>query len=219
MAWYGPDSPLGSQHCVDEYRLATTSTPVTQQSESYSVGQADNDPPKYLRGFIFVETDRISSVEERVLADTGKGAGWKHVLEEVGLLAQIVRGRAVDGDQHHRVDRPECLGIVPWAPMPGGAAVLEKYMQQVREVVGNQPQVLSKIRAVRYLLQDKPPGVMLETAFIDGLKWLGRQRLAFDLGVDARQGGLHQLREAVDMMKQAYHGVDEDSQVVIVISM
>lgn len=220
LAWYGPDSPLGSQHCVDEYRLATTSTPVTPGPDSCSAGRAG-----YLRGFVFVETDRILSVEERLPVEACAGThrekkdGWKHVLEEVDLLAQIIRGKTVDGDQYRRVDRPECLGIVTWAPVPGGAAVLEKYMQRVKEVAGPEETVLSKIRGVRYLVQDKPAGVMLQTGFIDGLRWLGRQRLTFDLGVDARQGGLHQLREAVDMMKQVYQDADEDSQVVIVISM
>lgn len=221
LAWYGPDSPLGSQHGVDEYRLATTSTPVSLPPESTSVGLAERNPPKYLRGFVFVETDRISSVEERTVpadADGNEEDGWKHVLAEVDLLAKIIRGDTVDGDQCHRRDRPECLGVVAWAPVPGGAAVLERYMRRVREVTGTEQEVATKIRGVRYLIQDKPAGVMLNHAFMDGLKWLGRQGLTFDLGVDARQGGLDQLREAVEMMKRVCEDVDEDSQVVIVIS-
>lgn len=220
LAWYSPDSPLGSQHCVDEYRLATTSTPVTLGPESDSVNPTENNPPKYLRGFVFVETDRISSVEERIVPDgDGEEDGWKHVLDEVDLLAKVIRGDKVNGDQYHRVDRPECLGVVAWAPVPGGAAVLERYMRRVREVTGTDQEVLKKIRGVRYLVQDKLAGVMLKATFIGGLKWLGREGLTFDLGVDARQGGLGQLREAVEMMKLVYEGIDEDSQVVIVISM
>lgn len=220
LAWYSPDSPLGSQHCVDEYRLATTSTPVTLEPESDSASLTENNPPKYLRGFIFVETDRISSVEEGIVPNgDGEEDGWKHVLDEVDLLAKVIRGDTVNGDQYRRVDRPECLGVVAWGPVPGGAAVLERYMRRVRETTGTDQEVLKKIRGVRYLVQDKPAGVMLKAAFIDGLKWLGREGLSFDLGVDARQGGLGQLREAVEMMKLVYEGVDEDSQVVIVTSM
>jgi L-rhamnono-1,4-lactonase len=59
---------------------------------------------------------------------------------------------------------------------------------------------------------------MLTQEIIDSLKWLGRQKLAFDLGVDARQGGLAQLRQAVSMMRKVYDGVDEKQQVVIIIS-
>lgn len=50
--------------------------------------------------------------------------------------------------------------------------------------------VWRKVRGVRYLLQDKPAGTMLKEGFVEGLKWLGREGLVFDLGVDARSGGL-----------------------------
>lgn len=201
LAWYGPNSPLGSQHCVDEYRQATLSTPIVPDSTN----------PLYLRGFIFIETDRISSVEE-------SGDGWKHVLDEVALLARIVRGEPIDGDQYRHVDRPPCLGIVPWAPVPGGAAALERYMDKMKDTSGTDD-VWRRIRGVRYLVQDKPSGLMLQPGFVDGLRWLGKKQLAFDLGIDARQGGLWQLREAVEMMERVYEGVDEEDQVVMVISM
>lgn len=216
LSWYGPDSPLGSQHCVDEYRLATASAPVTPDSSNSPTN------PVYLRGYVFVETDRVSSVEERINpADgggSGDGDGWKHVLDEVALLARIIRGEAVDGDRYRHTDRPDCLGIVSWAPVPGGVEVLKKYMQRVKEVTVTDGDVSKKVCGVRYLIQDKPAGVMLKSTFIDGLKWLGREGLTFDLGVDARQGGLGQLREAVEMMKQIYEDVDEKEQVVIIIS-
>lgn len=77
--------------------------------------------------------------------------------------------------------------------------------------------VWKHVRGVRYLVQDKEAGVMLRDKFIEGLKWLGRERLTFDLGVDARQGGLGQLREAVQMMGAIYR-TGKDG-LVIVISM
>lgn len=219
LSWYGPDSPLGSQHCVDEYRHATSSTPTTPDPSSNPANLRAN--PVYLRGFVFVETDRLSSVEERIgPADgdgDGNGDGWKHVLDEVALLARIIRGEAVDGDQYRHVDRPDCLGMVPWAPVPGGAEVMERYMRRVKGVTGTDGDVSKKLCGVRYLIQDKPAGVMLQSAFVEGLKWLGREGLTFDLGVDARQGGLGQLREAVEMMKRVYEGVDKEDQVVVVI--
>lgn len=200
LAWYGPESPLGSQHSIDEYRLATSLASTIPET-------ADST---YLRGFIFLETDRISSVEE-----TGKG--WSHALDEVSLLTRIITGTPIQGEGHRDVDQDLCLGVVPWAPVPGGSAALQKYMGLVRERTKTEG-VWKKIRGVRYLVQDKPKGVMLEDGIVEGLKWLGKEKLVFDLGVDARQGGLWQLREAVEMMKRAYDGVEEADEVVIVIN-
>jgi L-rhamnono-1,4-lactonase len=202
FAWYAPDSPLGSQHSIDEYRLATTSTPTDPFTAN----------PTYLRGFIFLETDRITSVSETE-------TGWSHALDEVSFLTRIITGAPVLGEGHRDVDRDLCLGFVPWAPLPGGPGALQKYMGLVRERV-QTADVWKKVRGVRYLFQDKPSGTMLREEVVEGLKWLGREKLAFDLGVDARQGGIWQLREAVEMMRRAYEGVqEEDEKVVIVISM
>ncbi|PYH60154.1 uncharacterized protein BO96DRAFT_182719 [Aspergillus niger CBS 101883] len=205
LAWYTPSSPLGSQHSVDEYRLATTSIPTSPEPTTDS---------HYLRGFIFLETDRISSIEE-----SDPTRGWSHALDEVSFLTRIITGDPVPGEGHKDVDRHICLGMVPWAPVPGGPAALEKYISLVRERTRTE-EVFRKVRGVRYLVQDKPSGVMLQPEFIDGLRWLGRQQLAFDLGVDARQGGIWQLREAAEMMNTVYRGVGEKKdRVRIVISM
>ncbi|KAI9374357.1 hypothetical protein BJX61DRAFT_315050 [Aspergillus egyptiacus] len=201
LSWYTPGSPLGSQHSVDQYRQATAQTlPTSEQSQ-----------PTYLRGFIFLETDRLSSVEE-----SGKN-GWTHALDEVSFLARVAAGNPILGEGHRVEDRQICLGIVPWAPVPGGVAALEKYMGLVRERARTD-EVWEKISGVRYLVQDKPAGVMLQPGFIEGLKWLGRQGLSFDLGVDARQGGIWQLEEAVDMMRRTFEGVEEKDKVTIVIN-
>ena len=203
LAWYTSSNPgpLGSQHSVDQYRQATREAGAATAST--------------LRGFIFLETDRLSSVEE-----SGTGAhGWTHALDEVSLLARIAAGKPVPGEGHSAEDRRLCLGIVPWAPVPGGPSALEKYMAMVRERAElESDEVWSKVRGVRYLVQNKPAGVMLQPAFIEGLKWLGLRGLTFDLGVDARQGGIWQLEEAVEMMRRAYEGVQEKDQVTIVIS-
>lgn len=202
LAWYGPDGPLSAQHSVAEYRAATATASTS----------SDTTQSTYLRGFVFVETDRISSVEE-----TGKG--WSHALDEVSLLARVITGDAVPGEGHQKEDRHLCLAFVPWAPVPGGPSALEKYIALAKERTGTE-EVWRKLRGVRYLVQDKPAGVMLQPDFISGLKWLGTQRLTFDLGVDARQGGLGQLREAVEMIRRAHEGVsDERSRLVVIISM
>ncbi|KAL4779348.1 hypothetical protein BJX76DRAFT_91827 [Aspergillus varians] len=192
LAWYTSDSPLGSQHSVDQYREATNGSST-------------------LRGFIFLETDRVSSVEE------SGTHGWAHALDEVSYLARIASGTPVQGEGHGADDRGLCLGIVPWAPVPGGPDALEKYMALVKERA-KSAEVWGKIRGVRYLVQDKPSRVMLQPAFIEGLKWLGRRGLTFDLGVDARQGGFWQLEEAVQMMEKVYEGVEKKDRVTIVIN-
>lgn len=188
LAWYSPDSPLKSQHSIHEYRTATSPAP---------------------RGFVFLETDRISSPDP---------SNWTHVLDEVSLLTRIARGEPIPGEGHDNADRSLCLGIVPWAPVPGGSALLQRYMELVKQRTRTD-EVWKKVRGVRYLVQDKPAGTMLEDGFIDGLKWLGREGLTFDLAVDARQGGLGQLREAVEMMERAHEGVDPSQRVTFIISM
>ncbi|KAF4155358.1 hypothetical protein CNMCM6069_008087 [Aspergillus lentulus] len=199
LAWHGPNNPLGSQHSVDEYRAATAAVPTSPH--------AAHDA--YLRGFIFLETDRISSVEE-------SGAGWSHALDEVSLLTRVALGKPISGEGHRDVDRHLCLGIVPWAPVPGGPAALEKYLFLVKERTQTE-EVWRKVCGVRYLVQDKPSGVMLSQGFLDGLKYLGSRRLTFDLGVDARQGGLWQLKEAVEMMKRIYEDVDDGGAAVTLV--
>ncbi|KAJ5204222.1 amidohydrolase family protein [Penicillium cinerascens] len=198
LAWYGPNSPLGTQHSVNEYRHAALSVPTSA-----------NTPGKYLRGFIFLETDRISSVDDR------SGPGWKHALDEVSLLTRIALGEPEPGEGHSAVDKDLCLGIVPWAPVPGGPDVLQKYMAKVKERTKTD-NIWRKVCGVRYLVQDKPAGVMLSTEFVDALRWLGREGLAFDLGIDARQGGLHQLREAVEMMDKVYAGTEGNGLNIVI---
>ncbi|KAJ5431029.1 Amidohydrolase 2 [Penicillium cf. griseofulvum] len=187
LAWHNANSPLGTQHSVNEYRSATKSTS--------------------LQGFIFLETDRLSS-----RTPSPPNHGWQHALDEVSLLTRIALGTPIPGEGHVPSDKDLCLGIVPWAPVPGGPDVLSAYMQQVRDRTGD---IWAKVRGVRYLVQDKESGTMLGDDFVAGLRWLGREGLVFDLGVDARSGGLGQLREAVEMMRLVYA---EGEGVTIVIN-
>ncbi|RAK76061.1 uncharacterized protein BO72DRAFT_487101 [Aspergillus fijiensis CBS 313.89] len=203
LAWHGPQNPLGAQHSVTEYRQATASASAIATSPSAARGAAP-----YLRGFIFLETDRISSVEE-----DSENRGWSHALDEVSLLTRIIAGDPVPGEGHTAADRHLCLGMVPWAPVPGGPGVLERYMGLVRERTGDA--LFHKVCGVRYLVQDKPAGVMVQAGFVKGLRWLGRQGLAFDLGVDARQGGMWQLREAAEMLRLVFR---DGSRVKVVIN-
>lgn len=168
------DHVLNRQNSIQEYRAAT---------EAHA---------KAVRGFIFLETDRKSGLD---------ATQWNDALDEVDLLVRMARGTPREGEGHNAEDSDLVLGIVPWAPVPAGAVGLAAYLEQVMAHSGDKWHL---IKGVRYLVQDKPPGVMLKAGFLEGLRWLGRESLTFDLGVDARSGGIHQLQEACDMMDRLY---------------
>ena len=172
------DHILRLEHSVLEYRSSVS------------------DSVAHLRGFIFIESDRLSSLSEN---------SWSHVLDEIGFLAEMATYKSGDGE-HERFEgsgRELILGLVPWAPIPAGAKVVEKYMSLATERCKNE-EVRRKIKGVRYLVQDKPSGVMLQPGFIESLKWLGARGLSFDRGNDARNGGMWQLREACEMLRLVY---------------
>lgn len=169
---------LNRENSLKEYRAATSAS-------------------SSICGFIYVETDRKSGLEDNQ---------WDHVLDEVSFLSRIANGEPQPGESFERVDKDLLLGIVPWAPIAAGSAALSRYMTLVKERC-NGTAAFSKIKGVRYLLQDKPPGTMLQQEFIEGVKWLGQNNLTFDLGVDARSGGIHQLKEACQLLMQVGHAV------------
>ncbi|KXJ91110.1 hypothetical protein Micbo1qcDRAFT_148212 [Microdochium bolleyi] len=193
LSWYKPGEPLGKQHSVEDYKAATTGSPYP------------------VKGFVFLETDRKNDLE----SGAKDGSGWKDPLAEVDWLRRIVTGTPKDGQGHTKEDAELCVAYIPWAPMPSGAEVLEKYIEKVKEVAGES---WSKVRGFRYLLQDKPNGTALTEGFIESLKLLGRKKLVFDLGVDQRQRGRVQLEEAVEMIDRAHDGVAEEDKVVFIIN-
>lgn len=93
---------------------------------------------------------------------------------------------------------------------------MARYVDRAKSRAGSTWQL---VKGFRYLVQDKPAGTMLSDGFIDSLRWMGRNGYAFDLGVDARSGGLWQLTEAVEMIERAHKAVAEEDKVAVVISM
>jgi L-rhamnono-1,4-lactonase len=179
LAWTAdlpPDHCLNKQNSVEEYRAAARSS--------------------LLRGFVFVETDRKSGLEDQE---------WRHPLEEVEFLARIANGTPLQGEGFLPSDKDLVLGIIPWAPVPAGVSSLSRYMSLVKEHC-DAKDISDKIKGVRYLVQRSHPGTMLQPDFVEGLKWLGKNNFTFDLGVDARSGGLYQMREACEMMERVYEG-------------
>jgi L-rhamnono-1,4-lactonase len=176
--------------------------PLNRQCSVQEYQAATRDTPNLL-GFVFLETDRKSGLGENQ---------WQDALDEVDFLVRIARGTPQDGDGHRPEDAGLVLGIVPWAPVAAGEEALSEYVRQVRQRCGEK---WNLVKGFRYLVQDKPSGVMLHQSFIEGLQWLAKSGLTFDLGIDARSGGLHQLEEACEMMGAVYA---EGSQLRIIIN-
>ncbi|KIW60963.1 hypothetical protein PV05_01137 [Exophiala xenobiotica] len=176
--------------------------PLNRQCSVEEYKAATRDTPNLL-GFVFLETDRKSGLGEKQ---------WQDALDEVDFLVRIGRGTPQDDDGHQPEDARLVLGIVPWAPVAAGEKALSAYVNQVRQRCGEKWDI---VKGFRYLVQDKPSGVMLHQHFIEGLQWLANNGLTFDLGVDARSGGLHQLEEACEMMDTVYAG---GSQLRIIIN-
>ncbi|ERF75370.1 hypothetical protein EPUS_00163 [Endocarpon pusillum Z07020] len=155
------DHVLKGQNSVQEYCSAISS----------SAGK--------LRGFVFIESDRVSSLSH---------AGWNHALEEVELPTRIAKWelREEEDEGFGAGDEDLVLGIVLWAPVPAGPEAMEAYMNSAKERCGDE-KVLEKIKGVRYLVQDKPSGVMLQPRFIESLKWLRKQWAGFRFGCRCKE--------------------------------
>ncbi|KAI1764130.1 amidohydrolase 2 [Hypoxylon sp. FL1150] len=192
LAWCTPDHPLRKQHSLDEYKAAS----------------AGSSPPK---GFIFLEADRKNDLA----AGEKDGSGWEFPLQEVAWLRRIATGQPRPGEGHAADDASLCAAYVPWAPLPSGAAVMERYIDAVKKEAGDS---WDKVKGFRYLLQDKPSGTMLTDKFIESLRLLGRRGFVFDLGVDQHNRGRAQLEEVVEMIDRAHDGVPEDQRVTFIIN-
>ncbi|TQV90320.1 hypothetical protein V2A60_004298 [Cordyceps javanica] len=192
LAWAKPDHPLYAQHSVEEYKEAAKTAPS-------------------LLGFIFVETDR----KHDLASGAADGSGWEAPLQEVRWLRRIALGEPRDGEGHAADDKKLCLAVVPWAPLPSGPAVLDRYLDRVKEEAG---EAWPKVKGFRYLLQDKPNGTMLEQDFIDSLKLLGRRGFVFEVGVDQHRRGRKQLDELIELVDRVHDGVPENEKVKLVIN-
>lgn len=206
LAWADPSSPLYKQHSLAEYRAAIAPC------------------HDLVSGFIFLETDRkTDACVSPTTSPQDEEEGWKHALQEVSWLARVASGRPRPGEGHAPEDKDLCLGIVPWAPVPAGADALARYMNAVREACvrdgGDDGEaVWAKVKGFRYLLQDKPARTMLEPAFIESLRLLGRRGLVFDVGVDLHRRGRAQLEEVVEMVDRAHEGVPDGEKVTFVLN-
>ncbi|KAF1731268.1 L-rhamnono-gamma-lactonase [Beauveria bassiana] len=191
LAWTHPEHPLHGQRSLEQYKADTQTAPS-------------------LLGFVLVEADR-----KHDLASPDGASGWAAPLQEVRWARRIALGEPRDGEGHTADDKKLCLGIIPWAPLPSGPAVLERYLKKVEEEAGD---AWPKVKGFRYLLQDKPNGTMLEQDFVDSLKLLGRRGFVFEVGVDHHRRGRKQLDELIELVDRVHDGVPEDEKVKLVIN-
>ncbi|KAK3370243.1 amidohydrolase [Podospora didyma] len=158
-----------------------------------------------LTGFVFVEADRKNDASK----------DWTFPLQEIAFAGRITAA-GKDSRSENGGYTPSCLAIIPWAPMNLGSEKLEAYLAAAEQEAG--PDVWTKVKGFRYLLQDKPDGTGLTDGFIDCLKLLGRKKFVFDVGVDARVRKGSQLLEAVQMVTRAHEGVEEEDKVVFIFN-
>ena len=193
LAWCKEGHPLRTQCSVQQYHEAVE---LLSQIPQYK-----------LKGYVFVETDRKSHLDTE--------DGWNAPLEEFDWIERIVTGNPRPGEDHGSEDAEVCLAIILWAPVALGADAMERFLTKVRERSAGG---LELLKGFRYLVQDKPRGTMLTEKFIESLRWMGRNGYSFDLGVDARSGGIWQLEEAGQMVERVHHGIPEHDKVRIVLS-
>ncbi|KAL9115736.1 MAG: hypothetical protein Q9227_000104 [Pyrenula ochraceoflavens] len=199
---------LNRQNSITQYRAAISSPSF-------------HPPPSSLRGFIFLETDRLSH------PTSTDPSTWTHPLAEISFLFRIATGQplapppsfsssttttttprsAEDEDEDEGfipADAPLLLAIIPWAPLAAGPTALSHYISLARSPphCPSEPLFRNYVKGFRYLLQDKPAGTLSSPAFVDSLRWMAREGYVFDLGVDARQGGVGQVREVCEVLDE-----------------
>lgn len=202
--------PSSETHTLNWYTDDTAPELLGQHSLVEYLSDTDSSPE--LEGFIFLETDRVCNIS---IDENDNGSGWSGPLMEIDWLRRIALGEPRKGEGHEIWHAKFCLGIVPWAPLPSGASVLDRYIEKVREVAGS---AFDKVCGFRYLVQAEDDGTMLGDDFVQGLKWLGRNGLVFDLGIDMHRRGIIQLDEAIQMISRAHEDVAANDRVVVVIS-
>jgi len=159
----------------------------------------------YHRGFVFVETDCRYTDPPADASTTDLPKAWGHVLEEYSHVYHLSRF-----DEAPVVGRIPVRGIVPWAPVHLGSVMLDRYLELLNVIggvtleahTGRVKRRKSMLKGFRQLLQDKPRGAMLADGFVEGLKWIGRKGLIFEVGVDTRSRGLWQLEEVIQLLEK-----------------
>lgn len=203
-AWMAPGGPLTKQHSLSDYSAATA-TPLPPS------------PSSPLRGAVYVETDRTlaPSDAQDVLARAAQP------LDEIAWLRRLVTGTPAAGEAFAPGDGAVLWGLVPWAPVDGGVDALRTYLARAEEVAGAQ--TWARVRGFRFLVQGlrgraRFDAVVGSEAWVGALRELGRRGWCFDVGVDARGGGVWQVERAVEVGERVNGGREEGEAVRFVLS-
>lgn len=147
-----------------------------------------------IEGLVFIETDPI--------ADLSKGLeGCEYPIEEYLYVTRNITGKLLPGEgEPSDLKQRFIKAIVPWAPIPLGVHLLKNYIEilKSRSLVDE----FSLVKGFRYLVQDKPPNTMIQSNFVQALKWLDDNNFVFDWGIDLRSGGLWQFEETIEVLRQ-----------------
>lgn len=206
LAWMTPASPLHAAHAAPEYARAVA--PITPSSSGNS-GVYVTPVPVQVAGYLFVEADRSYSLpllpppgSESTIsvdADAVTAEAISHPLDEISF-AQRIYTAATNNTSGGAGNAGRMLGMIPWAPIPLGAAGMDAWWALAQNCAGDpDPRTVQEmVRGVRFLVQDAPRDTLTAPGFLDGVRWVLRRGLAFDLGIDVRSGGLWQLADAAE---------------------
>jgi L-rhamnono-1,4-lactonase len=219
--WMTKDGYLTEQKSIDDY--------VNQTSPA----SGSDSTPYDIRGFIYVETDRtvLKSGSNEDVQNWAAGP-----LQEIAFLRRVVEGRPektkeqtqtsstkhVELDEGFDASHSKLLkGIVAWAPLDRGIEGFQQYLQAAKEVAGEE--TWKRIRGCRYLLQGiKDLGQFKKLVggqdLIDLLRLLGEENWSFDVGIDARSGGIWQLAEFAETLNRVHEGVETKDKTVFILS-
>ncbi|ANB12070.1 hypothetical protein AWJ20_305 [Sugiyamaella lignohabitans] len=183
---------------LDKLAWMTADSPLNEGNDLVRYGEECHDKkPRNLNysitGLIFIEADR------KVLKPIDDPSGWDFVLDEYKYVDRIRRNELLSSENSAPLPSIPVKAVIPWAPVPSGRKVLEKYISELKKAGA---QSSTSVKGFRYLVQDKPNGVMLEEGFIEGVNYLGEEGYIFELGIDIRSGGLWQLEEAISLVKK-----------------
>lgn len=142
-----------------------------------------------------IEIEGVVVIEFSPAADMISMEGCQNAIDEYFYHSRIVSGKLLE-EEGSNCHSHMIKAIIPWAPIPMGADFVEQYIEKLKN------ETFDHVKGFRYLLQDKPPKVMLQPKFIESLKWLDKNNYVFDWGIDLRSGGLWQFEETVELFKQ-----------------
>jgi L-rhamnono-1,4-lactonase len=204
--WMSPGHFLATRHGISDYNNDLLASAVQ------------------LSGFVYVETDRylpslIPDINQDAVAEMTKESQTKDLvtlklqawadepLEELRFLRRMVEDTPQDGDGFEPGQGDKLAGCVIWAPFHLPIELFDLYLGMAEQVSG--PCLWQKVVGFRYLLQGIKEEERLRN-LLESKSWLqniltlrrGRDGMgrAFDIGVDAHNGGIWQLEAAADMI-------------------